>query len=61
MRAHTIELECQSHRNLSQPIRIIKGHREGGKYLARTLLKEGVDVAYSYKPLHRPLGHAFFN
>ena len=39
----------------------IKGHREAGKYLARTLLKEGVDVAYSYKPLHRPLGHAFFN
>jgi len=39
----------------------VKGHREGGKYLARSLLKEGVDVAYSYKPLHRPLGHAFAN
>ena len=39
----------------------VKGHREGGKYLARSLLKEGIDVAYSYKPLHRPLGHAFAN
>ena len=39
----------------------VRGHREGGKYLARALLKEGIDVAYSYKPLHRPLGHAFSN
>jgi hypothetical protein len=39
----------------------VKGHRAGGKYLATALLKEGIDVAYAYKPLHRPLGHAFAN
>lgn len=39
----------------------IKGHRAGGKYLATALLKEGIDVAYAYKPLHHPLGHAFAN
>jgi hypothetical protein len=39
----------------------IKGHRAGGKYLASALLKQGIDVAYSYKPLHHPLGHAFAN
>lgn len=39
----------------------VKGHRAGGKFLARALLKEGIDVAYAYKPLHRPLGHAFGN
>jgi Catalytic LigB subunit of aromatic ring-opening dioxygenase len=39
----------------------VKGHRAGGKYLATALLKEGIDVAYAYKPLHRSLGHAFSN
>lgn len=39
----------------------MKGHRAGGKYLATALLEEGIDVAYAYKPLHRPLGHAFSN
>ena len=39
----------------------VKGHRAAGKYVASALLKEGVDVAYAYKPLHHPLGHAFAN
>lgn len=39
----------------------VNGHRAGGKYLVTALLTEGIDVAYSYKPLHHPLGHAFAN
>lgn len=39
----------------------IRGHREGGKYLASALLNQGIDVAYAYKPLHSGLGHAFVN
>ena len=39
----------------------IRGHRAGGKHLATALLNGGIDVAYAYKPLHRPLGHAFAN
>lgn len=39
----------------------VKGHRTAGKYLASALLREGIDVAYAYKPLHSPLGHAFSN
>ncbi len=39
----------------------IRGHRAGGKFLATALLREGIDVAYAYKPLHHPLGHAFAN
>jgi hypothetical protein len=39
----------------------VKGHRAGGKFLASALLTEGIDVAYAYKPLHHPLGHAFAN
>jgi hypothetical protein len=39
----------------------IRGHRTGGKHLAATLLKDGFDVAYAYKPLHTGLGHAFVN
>ncbi|MGZ5094989.1 MAG: DODA-type extradiol aromatic ring-opening family dioxygenase [Burkholderiales bacterium] len=39
----------------------VKGHRAAGKYLASALLSEGIDVAYAYKPLHHPLGHAFAN
>jgi hypothetical protein len=40
----------------------VRGHREAGKYLARRLLEQGVDMAYAYRPLHHPgLAHAFFN
>ena len=39
----------------------VNGHRAAGKYLATALLTEGNDVAYAYKPLHHPLGHAFAN
>jgi Catalytic LigB subunit of aromatic ring-opening dioxygenase len=40
----------------------IAGHREAGKYLARRLLEQGVDVSYAYRPLHYPgLAHAFLN
>jgi hypothetical protein len=40
----------------------VGGHREAGKYLARRLLEQGVDMAYAYKPLHHPgLAHAFLN
>ena len=39
----------------------VNGHRSGGKYLATALLTEGFDIAYAYKPLHHPLGHAFAN
>jgi Catalytic LigB subunit of aromatic ring-opening dioxygenase len=39
----------------------ITGHRRGAKYLVSALLREGIDVAYAYKPLHHPLGHAFVN
>jgi hypothetical protein len=39
----------------------VKGHRAGGKHLVTSLLRDGVDVAYAYKPLHATLGHAFAN
>jgi hypothetical protein len=39
----------------------IAGHREGAKYLASGLLEQDFDLAYAYKPLHQPLGHAFTN
>lgn len=40
----------------------IKGHREAAKFLARRLLEEGVDMPYSYQPLHyQGLAHAFLN
>ena len=29
---------------------VVKGHRAAGKYLATALLKEGIDLAYAYKP-----------
>ena len=38
-----------------------KGHRPAGKALATGLLESGFDVAYAYRPLHHPLGHAFMN
>jgi hypothetical protein len=39
----------------------IKGHREAAKYLTTELIKQNFDMAYAYKPLHVPLGHAFTN
>ncbi|MGH7300112.1 MAG: extradiol ring-cleavage dioxygenase, partial [Candidatus Rokuibacteriota bacterium] len=40
----------------------IQGHREAGKYLARRLLEQGVDMPYAYRPLHHEgLAHAFLN
>jgi len=40
----------------------IHGHREFGKYLANSLIHNGFDIAYSYKPLHaHGMGHAFVN
>ena len=38
------------------------GHQEAGRYIARGLLDEGVDMSYAYRPLHEDgLGHAFAN
>src|SRR5215831_2287113 len=39
----------------------VRGHKEGAKYLASCLIEQDFDLAYSYKPLHVPLGHAFTN
>src|SRR5215469_10025586 len=39
----------------------LRGHREAGKFLATGLIENGIDVAYAYRPLHHPLGHAFEN
>ena len=39
----------------------IAGHRAGARSLVTSLLAEGIDVAYAYKPLHQALGHAFAN
>ncbi len=40
----------------------IQGHRAAGKFLATSLLNEGFDIAYGYKPAHaHPMGHAFVN
>jgi hypothetical protein len=39
----------------------LKGNRDAGKLLATRLIEQGFDTAYSYKPLHHPLGHAFSN
>ncbi|HZT08676.1 MAG TPA: extradiol ring-cleavage dioxygenase [Chloroflexota bacterium] len=40
----------------------VSGHRDGGKYLATSLLRDGFDIAYAYKPLHaRAFGHAIAN
>ena len=37
------------------------GKVDAAKYLASGLIEAGFDTAYSYKPLHHPLGHAFAN
>ena len=39
----------------------LPGHRAAAKMLATRLIEQGFDTAYSYKPLHHPLGHAFSN
>lgn len=39
----------------------LPGNQAAGKYLASRLIREGFDTAYSYKPLHDDLGHAFTN
>ncbi|MDP3176079.1 MAG: hypothetical protein Q8M88_16745 [Phenylobacterium sp.] len=39
----------------------IAGAPKIAKELTTSLIEEGFDVAYSYKPLHHPLGHAFYN
>ena len=39
----------------------LRGNVAAGKHLASELLDAGFDAAYSYKPLHHPLGHAFAN
>ena len=39
----------------------LAGDVQAGKFLASGLIREGFDTAYSYKPLHHPLGHAFTN
>jgi len=38
-----------------------RGHPVAARFLTGGLLDSGVDMAYSYKPLHRGLGHAFVN
>ena len=37
----------------------LPGHPQAAKMLTSRLIEEGFDTAYSYKPLHHPLGHAF--
>jgi hypothetical protein len=39
----------------------VPGHVAAAKHLAGSLINAGFDTAYSYKPLHHPLGHAFAN
>lgn len=39
----------------------LAGNRTAAKMLASRLIEAGFDTAYSYKPLHHPLGHAFAN
>lgn len=40
---------------------VLPGVQAAGKHLASELIAAGFDAAYSYKPLHHPLGHAFTN
>ena len=39
----------------------ISFHREAAKYLTGRLIEQDFDLAYAYRPLHVPLGHAFLN
>ena len=44
----------------SDKVFTVKGHPQGGRYLARYLLENGFDIPYAYKMHHHPgLGHAF--
>ena len=38
-----------------------KGNRAAGKFLATSLLEQGFDISYAYKPLHHHMSHAFLN
>ncbi|MEE8517825.1 MAG: extradiol ring-cleavage dioxygenase [Dehalococcoidia bacterium] len=38
----------------------VPGSRKAGKELATHLIGDSIDVAWSYKPLHHGLGHAFW-
>ncbi len=40
---------------------VFRGERRAAKFLASGLLEQGFDIAYAYRPLHHPLGHAFLN
>lgn len=39
----------------------LSGHPKAAKMLTTRLIEDGFDMAYAYKPLHHPLGHAFTN
>ena len=39
----------------------VEGAYAPAKHLASKLIEAGFDTAYSYRPLHHPLGHAFAN
>jgi Catalytic LigB subunit of aromatic ring-opening dioxygenase len=39
----------------------LPGNVPAAKFLTSRLIEEGFDTAYSYKPLHHKLGHAFSN
>jgi hypothetical protein len=39
----------------------LHGHREAAKYLATSLIRRGIDLAYAYKPQHHRLAHAVTN
>lgn len=39
----------------------VLGNVTAAKYVTSGLIEAGYDTAYSYKPLHHPLGHAFAN
>lgn len=39
----------------------VKGVPRIARQLAGTLIEQGFDAAYAYKPLHHELGHAFYN
>jgi hypothetical protein len=39
----------------------LAGNRGAAKMLTTSLLEQGFDTAYAYKPLHHSLGHAFTN
>jgi len=36
-------------------------NRTAAKMPSTRLIEQGFDIAYAYKPLHHPLGHAFAN